>query len=158
MLGLVLRPHVFLATCYKTVFYLQMIQLCCFFSVESVQTAAEDPAAGQSGPEPEAEDRQRAVRAVCQGDPDHIHIKDGRSCTSFMIAYLNMLADFCKLKLLLNFLQNMEDMEKSQNAFLQGAQQELRKEMATLQKKILMDTVSVSTVTPKLKHKRAADT
>lgn len=39
-----------------------------FLSVESVQTAAEDPAAGQSGPEPEAEDGQRAVRAVCQGD------------------------------------------------------------------------------------------
>lgn len=36
----------------------------------------------------------------------------------------------------------MEDMEKSHDAFLQGAQQELRKEMATLQKKILMDTVS----------------
>lgn len=33
-------------------------------------------------------------------------------------------------------------MEKSHDAFLQGAQQELRKEMATLQKKILMDTVS----------------
>ncbi|XP_049929811.1 synaptonemal complex protein 3 isoform X3 [Epinephelus moara] len=37
-------------------------------------------------------------------------------------------------------LNNMEDMEKSHDAFLQGAQQELRKEMATLQKKILMDT------------------
>lgn len=136
-----------------------MIQLCCFFSVESLQTAAEDPAAGQNGPEPEAEDRQGALRAVCQGDPDHIHIKDRRSDTSFMILYLNMSADFCKLKLFLNFVQNMEDTEKSHNAFLQGAQQELRKEMATLQKKILMDTVSVSVVTPKLKHERglAAD-
>ncbi|XP_053174757.1 synaptonemal complex protein 3 [Scomber japonicus] len=38
------------------------------------------------------------------------------------------------------FLKNMEDMEKSHESFLQGAQQELRKEMATLQKKILMDT------------------
>ncbi|KAM9854641.1 synaptonemal complex protein 3 [Aulostomus maculatus] len=38
------------------------------------------------------------------------------------------------------FIKNMEDMEKSQEGFLQGAQQELRKEMATLQKKILMDT------------------
>ncbi|XP_075999747.1 synaptonemal complex protein 3 [Genypterus blacodes] len=38
------------------------------------------------------------------------------------------------------YLKNMEDMEKSHDAFLQGAQQELRKEMATLQKKILMDT------------------
>lgn len=47
-----------------------------------------------------------------------------------------------KLKLFLYFLQNMEDMENSHEAFLQGAQQELRKEMATLQKKILMDTVS----------------
>ncbi|XP_069028873.1 synaptonemal complex protein 3 isoform X1 [Embiotoca jacksoni] len=38
------------------------------------------------------------------------------------------------------FVKNMEDMEKSHDSFLQGAQQELRKEMATLQKKILMDT------------------
>ncbi|XP_026221689.1 synaptonemal complex protein 3 isoform X2 [Anabas testudineus] len=37
-------------------------------------------------------------------------------------------------------LNNMEEMEKSHEAFMQGAQQELRKEMATLQKKILMDT------------------
>lgn len=36
----------------------------------------------------------------------------------------------------------MEEIEKNQDSFLQGAQQELRKEMATLQKKILMDTVS----------------
>lgn len=36
----------------------------------------------------------------------------------------------------------MEEMEKSHNAFLQGAQQELKKEMAILQKKILIDTVS----------------
>lgn len=35
----------------------------------------------------------------------------------------------------------MEDMEKSHESFLQGAQQELRKEMASLQKKIFMDTV-----------------
>ncbi|KAM6927146.1 synaptonemal complex protein 3 isoform 2-T2 [Lycodopsis pacificus] len=38
------------------------------------------------------------------------------------------------------FVKNMEDMEKSHDTFLVGAQQELRKEMATLQKKILMDT------------------
>ncbi|KAM4553239.1 synaptonemal complex protein 3 [Fundulus diaphanus] len=38
------------------------------------------------------------------------------------------------------FLKNMEDMEKNHEMFLQGTQQELRKEMATLQKKILMDT------------------
>nr|XP_057932505.1 synaptonemal complex protein 3 [Doryrhamphus excisus] len=38
------------------------------------------------------------------------------------------------------FVKNMEDVEKSQEGFLQGAQQVLRKEMATLQKKILMDT------------------
>ncbi|KAK5866753.1 hypothetical protein PBY51_011304 [Eleginops maclovinus] len=38
------------------------------------------------------------------------------------------------------FIKNMEEMEKSHDSFLQGAQQELRKEMATLQKKILMDT------------------
>lgn len=36
----------------------------------------------------------------------------------------------------------MEEMEKSHDAFLQGAQQELKKEMAILQKKILIDTVS----------------
>lgn len=46
------------------------------------------------------------------------------------------------------FLQNMEDMEKNHETFLQGAQQELRKEMATLQKKILMDTVSPGRVFP----------
>uniref|UniRef100_A0A673A177 Synaptonemal complex protein 3 n=1 Tax=Sphaeramia orbicularis TaxID=375764 RepID=A0A673A177_9TELE len=40
------------------------------------------------------------------------------------------------------FMKNIEDMEKSHSVFLQGAQQELKKEMATLQKKILMDTVS----------------
>ncbi|XP_075888837.1 synaptonemal complex protein 3 isoform X2 [Nelusetta ayraudi] len=39
-----------------------------------------------------------------------------------------------------HFVKNMEDMEKSHDAFLQGAQLELKKEMATLQKKILMDT------------------
>ncbi|XP_030010446.1 synaptonemal complex protein 3 [Sphaeramia orbicularis] len=38
------------------------------------------------------------------------------------------------------FMKNIEDMEKSHSVFLQGAQQELKKEMATLQKKILMDT------------------
>ncbi|XP_072301864.1 synaptonemal complex protein 3 [Eucyclogobius newberryi] len=38
------------------------------------------------------------------------------------------------------FMKNMEEMEKSHETFLQGAQQELRKEMASLQKKILMDT------------------
>uniref|UniRef100_W5KQ49 Synaptonemal complex protein 3 n=1 Tax=Astyanax mexicanus TaxID=7994 RepID=W5KQ49_ASTMX len=37
-------------------------------------------------------------------------------------------------------LQNMEEMEKSHEAFLQGAQMELKKEMALLQKKIMMDT------------------
>lgn len=36
--------------------------------VESVQTAAENPAAGPSGAEPEAEDCPRAVRAVCEGE------------------------------------------------------------------------------------------
>lgn len=36
----------------------------------------------------------------------------------------------------------MEEMEKSHEAFLQGAQTELKKEMALLQKKIMMDTVS----------------
>lgn len=35
----------------------------------------------------------------------------------------------------------MDEMEKSHDAFLQGAQQELKKEMAILQKKILIDTV-----------------
>ncbi|KAJ3596191.1 hypothetical protein NHX12_002600 [Muraenolepis orangiensis] len=38
------------------------------------------------------------------------------------------------------FIKNMEEMEKSHEAFLQGAQQELKKEMTVLQKKILMDT------------------
>uniref|UniRef100_A0A3B1K9K0 Synaptonemal complex protein 3 n=1 Tax=Astyanax mexicanus TaxID=7994 RepID=A0A3B1K9K0_ASTMX len=38
------------------------------------------------------------------------------------------------------FVKNMEEMEKSHEAFLQGAQMELKKEMALLQKKIMMDT------------------
>ncbi|MCJ8734319.1 hypothetical protein PDJAM_G00233740 [Pangasius djambal] len=38
------------------------------------------------------------------------------------------------------FIKNMEEMEKSHEAFLQGAQMELKKEMALLQKKIMMDT------------------
>lgn len=46
------------------------------------------------------------------------------------------------MKVLLNVHQNLQDMEKSHDTFLQGAQLELKKEMATLQKKILMDTVS----------------
>ncbi|XP_040200229.1 synaptonemal complex protein 3 isoform X1 [Rana temporaria] len=37
---------------------------------------------------------------------------------------------------------NMHDLEKNQENLLSGAQNELRKEMALLQKKILMDTVS----------------
>lgn len=37
----------------------------------------------------------------------------------------------------------MEEMEKSHEAFFQGAQMELKKEMALLQKKIMMDTVSI---------------
>ncbi|KTF75245.1 hypothetical protein cypCar_00043757 [Cyprinus carpio] len=38
------------------------------------------------------------------------------------------------------FVKNMEEMEKSHEAFLEGTQMELRKEMALLQKKIMMDT------------------
>ncbi|XP_017545159.1 synaptonemal complex protein 3 [Pygocentrus nattereri] len=38
------------------------------------------------------------------------------------------------------FVKNMEEMEKSHEVFLQGAQMELKKEMALLQKKIMMDT------------------
>ncbi|KAG7521736.1 hypothetical protein JOB18_005891 [Solea senegalensis] len=37
------------------------------------------------------------------------------------------------------FVTNMQEMEKTHESFLQGAQQELKKEMNTLQKKILMD-------------------
>lgn len=43
----------------------------------------------------------------------------------------------------LHIQQNMEEMEKSHDAFLQGAQQDLKKEMAILQKKILIDTVGL---------------
>lgn len=35
----------------------------------------------------------------------------------------------------------MKEMDKTYDGFMQGTQQELKKEMATLQKKILMDTV-----------------
>ncbi|XP_013980560.1 synaptonemal complex protein 3 [Salmo salar] len=38
------------------------------------------------------------------------------------------------------FIKNMEEMEKSHETFLQGAQVELKKEMAVLQKKVMMDT------------------
>ncbi|NXU38102.1 SYCP3 protein, partial [Drymodes brunneopygia] len=38
------------------------------------------------------------------------------------------------------FLKSMEDLEKSNENLLAGAQNELRKEMAMLQKKIMMDT------------------
>lgn len=38
------------------------------------------------------------------------------------------------------FVKNMDEVQKSHETFLQGATQELRKEMNTLQKKILMDT------------------
>ncbi|XP_030639506.1 synaptonemal complex protein 3-like [Chanos chanos] len=38
------------------------------------------------------------------------------------------------------FIKSMEELEKSHEAFIQGAQVELKKEMALLQKKILMDT------------------
>ncbi|KAI7811995.1 synaptonemal complex protein 3 isoform X1 [Triplophysa rosa] len=38
------------------------------------------------------------------------------------------------------FVKNMEEMEKSHETFLQGTQMELKKEMALLQKKIMMDT------------------
>ncbi|KAK1804376.1 hypothetical protein P4O66_020406 [Electrophorus voltai] len=43
------------------------------------------------------------------------------------------------------FIKKMEEMEKSHEAFLQGAQMELKKEMALLQKKIMMDTVGAFT-------------
>lgn len=36
----------------------------------------------------------------------------------------------------------MEDLEKNQETLLTGAQNELKKEMALLQKQIMMDTVS----------------
>lgn len=39
----------------------------------------------------------------------------------------------------------MDEMEKTHETFLQGAQMELKKDMALLQKKIMMDTVSVFT-------------
>ncbi|KAJ8392343.1 hypothetical protein AAFF_G00077070 [Aldrovandia affinis] len=38
------------------------------------------------------------------------------------------------------FAKNMEEMEKSHESFLMGAQSELRKEMGLLQKKIMMDS------------------
>uniref|UniRef100_G1NK96 XLR/SYCP3/FAM9 domain-containing protein n=1 Tax=Meleagris gallopavo TaxID=9103 RepID=G1NK96_MELGA len=38
------------------------------------------------------------------------------------------------------FLKSMEDLEKNNETLLAGAQNELRKEMAMLQKKIMMDT------------------
>ncbi|NWI70370.1 SYCP3 protein, partial [Todus mexicanus] len=43
-------------------------------------------------------------------------------------------------KLYEQFLKSMEELEKSNESLLAGAQSELRKEMAMLQKKIMMDT------------------
>ncbi|XP_004417359.1 PREDICTED: synaptonemal complex protein 3 isoform X3 [Odobenus rosmarus divergens] len=40
------------------------------------------------------------------------------------------------------FIKSMEDLEKNHDNLLTGAQNELRKEMAMLQKKIMMETVS----------------
>ncbi|XP_045042825.2 synaptonemal complex protein 3 isoform X1 [Desmodus rotundus] len=40
------------------------------------------------------------------------------------------------------FIKSMEDLEKNQETLLTGAQNELKKEMALLQKQIMMDTVS----------------
>ncbi|XP_065421366.1 synaptonemal complex protein 3 isoform X3 [Chrysemys picta bellii] len=42
------------------------------------------------------------------------------------------------------FLKSMEELEKNHENLLAGAQNELRKEMAMLQKKIMMDTVSIN--------------
>ncbi|XP_031445614.1 synaptonemal complex protein 3 isoform X3 [Phasianus colchicus] len=42
------------------------------------------------------------------------------------------------------FLKSMEELEKNNETLLAGAQNELRKEMAMLQKKIMMDTVKLS--------------
>ncbi|XP_013923054.1 PREDICTED: synaptonemal complex protein 3 [Thamnophis sirtalis] len=42
------------------------------------------------------------------------------------------------------FIKSMEDMEKTHESLLAGAQSELRKEMSMWQKKIMMDTVSIN--------------
>ncbi|KAM3862827.1 synaptonemal complex protein 3-like [Diretmus argenteus] len=47
---------------------------------------------------------------------------------------LNTIKELCE-----QYIKNMEEMERSNETFQQGAQQELKKEMASLQKKILMD-------------------
>lgn len=47
----------------------------------------------------------------------------------------------------------MEELEKSNENLLAGAQSELRKEMAMLQKKIMMDTVSVRSMKKLVKCK-----
>lgn len=47
----------------------------------------------------------------------------------------------------------MEELEKSNENLLAGAQSELRKEMAMLQKKIMMDTVSVRSIKKLVKCK-----
>lgn len=48
--------------------FTELVLISLIHLTESVQTAAEDPAAGPNGSEPEAEDGQRAVRAVRQGE------------------------------------------------------------------------------------------
>ncbi|XP_009464143.1 PREDICTED: synaptonemal complex protein 3 [Nipponia nippon] len=51
------------------------------------------------------------------------------------------------------FLKSMEELEKSNENLLAGAQSELRKEMAMLQKKIMMDTVSTRSLKKLVKYK-----
>ncbi|XP_064369952.1 synaptonemal complex protein 3 isoform X3 [Dromaius novaehollandiae] len=51
------------------------------------------------------------------------------------------------------FLKSMEELEKNNESLLAGAQSELRKEMAMLQKKIMMDTVSIVFIKSQLNAK-----
>ncbi|XP_013803025.1 synaptonemal complex protein 3 isoform X2 [Apteryx mantelli] len=50
-------------------------------------------------------------------------------------------------------LASMEELEKNNESLLAGAQSELRKEMAMLQKKIMMDTVSIGFIKSQLNAK-----
>lgn len=67
------------------------------------------------------------------------------SLSRYDTLYQSQIFQSVGITYILYFQQNMDEMEKSHEAFLQGAQMELKKEMALLQKKIMMDTVSIYT-------------
>ncbi|XP_053713041.1 synaptonemal complex protein 3-like [Synchiropus splendidus] len=80
-----------------------------------------------------------AQRAVEQADTMNDLLKQQQTILHQARLHQNQKLDAVR-ELFEQFVKNMEDLETSHERFLQNANQELRKEMGTLQKKILMDT------------------